>query len=344
MNTVLGPIEWVVSWIMVTFHSLLTAVGMDRNGGLTWGLSIVGLVIVIRTLLIPLFVKQIRSQRGMQMLQPRIKELQARHKGDREKLSQETMKLYKETGTNPLASCLPLLLQSPVFFALYRVLRAVSKGQALGVFRDHPHLLASASDARLFNAPISAAFLHPGTTGSATAVHVVSAVLIVLMSGSMFFTQRQLMTKNMPPSALEGPFAQQQKLMLYLFPAIFLVTGVNFPIGVLIYWFTTNVWSMFQQLVVIARMPSPGSVAHERLERKRREKAGSSTATTSGGSTAMTVVAPPPVSETPVRGQRQQPKRNAKNARTGGDPGAKRPPGSGASRTPDPESPATEAS
>lgn len=306
MNTILGPIEWVVSWIMVQFHGALTAVGMNTNGGLTWALSIVGLVLVIRTLLIPLFVKQIRSQRGMQMLQPKIKELQKRHKDDRERQSQEMMKLYKETGTNPLSSCLPIVAQAPIFFALFRVLNGVAHGKGLGVFAGDPALVASASHAKLFGAPISSTFLKAGDyTGSVTNIHIVAAILILLMSASMFFTQRQLMTKNMPATALEGPFAQQQKIMLYIFPLIFLVTGVNFPIGVLVYWFTTNIWSMCQQLVVIARMPAPGSLAETRLQERRQARE-------SKGATA--VIAEVPVVEQP-RGQRQQPKRNAKNKR-----------------------------
>ena len=105
-----------------------------------------------------------------------------------------------------------------------------------------------------------------------TATKVVTVVLIILMSATTFTTQRQLMTKNMPASALDNPFAKQQKVLLYVLPLVFAVSGVNFPIGVLIYWFTTNVWSMCQQFYVIRRMPAPGSAAekayHARLERK----------------------------------------------------------------------------
>ncbi len=117
--------EWLldaVSWLLVTWHQVLSLV-LDPNSGVTWALSIVGLVVVIRILLIPLFVKQIRAQRGMQEIQPQLKAIQAKYAGDKERQSQEMMKLYKDTGTNPLASCLPILLQAPIFFALFRVLR-----------------------------------------------------------------------------------------------------------------------------------------------------------------------------------------------------------------------------
>ena len=97
--------------------------------------------------------------------------------------------------------------------------------------------------------------------------------MIVLMSATTFITQKQLMSKNMPASAMDNPFAQQQKILLYVFPLIFAVTGVNFPIGVLLYWLTTNVWSMGQQFYVIRRNPSPGSPAAEALEKRRAAKA-----------------------------------------------------------------------
>ncbi len=104
-------------------------------------------------------------------------------------------------------------------------------------------------------------------------VQIVTAVLIVLMSASTFITQKQLMTKNMPAGSMDGnPFMQQQKILLYVFPLIFAVSGINFPIGVLLYWLTTNIWSMGQQFYVIRRMPAPGSAAEEALARRRAAK------------------------------------------------------------------------
>ncbi|RJK94926.1 membrane protein insertase YidC [Vallicoccus soli] len=302
---------------MVQFHSLFTALGLDPAGGASWTLSIVGLVIVIRILLIPLFVKQIRSQRGMQLLQPKIKELQQKYKNDRERQSQEMLKLYRETGTNPLASCLPILLQAPIFFALFRVLNGVANDNALGAMTQD--LVDSAADATIFGAQISDTFLR----ADGTSTQVVAAVLIVLMSAAMFFTQRQLMTKNMPAASLEGPFAQQQKILLYLFPAIFLVTGINFPIGVLIYWTTTNIWSMFQQLYVIARMPAPGSLAEQRFNERKAKRSGAAgtgaavVPTGSGTTTAADAGSAPDAGQV-QRGQRVQPRRTTKGKRQPG--------------------------
>src|SRR5690625_1807013 len=127
---ILQPSEMAVAWLMVQFHKLFTFVGLDHDSGWTWALSIVGLTVVIRALLIPLFVKQIRAQRGMQMIQPEMKKIQAKYKGrsdsaSRQAMAEEQMEIYKRTGTNPFSSCLPLLLQMPIFFSLFRVLRAL---------------------------------------------------------------------------------------------------------------------------------------------------------------------------------------------------------------------------
>ncbi|MBI4941951.1 MAG: membrane protein insertase YidC, partial [Actinobacteria bacterium] len=269
-TSLLRPLELAVAYIMVGFHSALTTIGMDPASGWTWALSIVGLVVVIRILLIPLFVKQIKASRGLQLIQPEMKKIQEKYKGrtdqaSRQAMSQETMALYRDTGTNPLASCLPILLQSPIFFALFRVLNGIGQGKAIGPL--DAGLVKQADDATLFGAQISDTFLK--ADGNIN-VQILTVVLIILMSASTFTTQRQLMMKNMPASALDNPFAQQQKILLYVFPVIFAVSGVNFPIGVLIYWLTTNVWSMGQQFYVIRRMPAPGSPAAKALEERRR--------------------------------------------------------------------------
>src|SRR5690349_16121071 len=231
--------------------------------GWAWGLSIVSLVVLIRICLIPLFVKQIKSTRNMQLLQPKMKAIQERYKSDKQRQSEEMMKLYKETGTNPLSSCLPIIAQSPFFFALYHVLSAIASGKTIGVI-DQP-LLDSARQAHIFGAPLAAKFTDSASEvaalgASLTDVRVVTAVMIVMMSASQFFTQRQLMTKNVD-TTVKTPFMQQQKMLMYVFPVMFAVFGINFPVGVLVYWLTTNVWTMGQQMYVIHNNPTPGSKA-----------------------------------------------------------------------------------
>jgi YidC/Oxa1 family membrane protein insertase len=281
-SAIMQPLYWVVSGLLVLFHTVWSPV-FGADSGWTWTLAIISLTVVIRTALIPLFVKQIKSSRNMQMLQPKVRELQKKYGHDREKLGQETMKLYKDSGTNPFASCMPLLLQSPIFIALFRVLDGAARiNEATGqpIARGHwlkvnPDLLVSLNGASIFGAKISDKFWP---VGSATyQVVIVTVVLILAMTATLFITQLQLMRKNMPPEALEGPFAQQQKMMLYIFPLFFAIGGVNFPVGVLIYWFTSNLWTMAQQFYVIRRNPAPGTPAYAAWEARRREHGKSTT-------------------------------------------------------------------
>ncbi|MFJ3702578.1 MULTISPECIES: membrane protein insertase YidC [Streptomyces] len=267
MDTIASLFSFIttpVSWVIVQFHKLYGALFGDDTGW-AWGLSIVSLVILIRICLIPLFVKQIKSTRNMQVLQPKMKAIQERYKNDKQRQSEEMMKLYKETGTNPLSSCLPILAQSPFFFALYHVLSAIASGKTIGVI-DQP-LLDSARQAHIFGAPLAAKFMDSEEKVSAlgaslTDVRVVTAIMIVMMSASQFFTQRQLMTKNVDLT-VKTPYMQQQKMLMYIFPVIFAVMGINFPVGVLVYWLTTNVWTMGQQMYVINQNPTPGSKAQD---------------------------------------------------------------------------------
>ncbi|MFI5809107.1 membrane protein insertase YidC [Streptomyces sp. NPDC051561] len=257
-------ITWPVSWVIVQFHKVYGAV-FGPDTGWAWGLSIVSLVVLIRICLIPLFVKQIKSTRNMQVLQPKMKAIQERYKSDKQRQSEEMMKLYKETGTNPLSSCLPILAQSPFFFALYHVLSSIADGKKIGVINDT--LLESARQAHIFGAPLAAKFTDGAAKieslgASATSVKIVTAVMIVMMSASQFYTQRQLMTKNVDLT-VKTPFMQQQKMMMYIFPVMFMVMGINFPVGVLVYWLTTNVWTMGQQMYVINQNPTPGSKAQD---------------------------------------------------------------------------------
>ncbi|KQX49473.1 MULTISPECIES: membrane protein insertase YidC [unclassified Streptomyces] len=257
-------ITWPVSWVIVQFHKVYGAI-FGPDTGWAWGLSIVSLVVLIRICLIPLFVKQIKSTRNMQALQPKMKAIQERYKSDKQRQSEEMMKLYKETGTNPLSSCLPILAQSPFFFALYHVLSAIASGKEIGVI-DGP-LLASARQAHIFGAPLASKFTDTAAEvaaldASLTSVRIVTAVMIVMMSASQFFTQRQLMMKNVDLS-VKTPYMQQQKMLMYIFPVIFAVMGINFPVGVLVYWLTTNVWTMGQQMYVINQNPTPGSKAQD---------------------------------------------------------------------------------
>ena len=264
-----NPINWletVVSWILVQFHTLTGAI-FGPSSGWAWAFAIVGLVVVIRIALIPLFVRQIKSQRNMQLLQPKIKEIQAKYAGDRERQSQEMMALYKDTGTNPLSSCLPIIAQAPIFYALFQVLQGIAMDIPRGVMT--PELVDQAREATLFGVPIYATFVDAAATPMPTATRIFTLILIALMTVTTFLTQRQLIVKN---SAKDNPMVQQQKILLYVFPVIFAVTGINFPVGVLIYWLTTNLWSMGQQFYVIRNNPQPDTPAYEAWEMRQAAK------------------------------------------------------------------------
>jgi len=311
MGFILNPLYNFVSGVIVGIHYLLSPIfGFDS--GVTWALSIVGLVVLIRIILIPLFVKQIKSQRALTALQPQMKAIQNKYKDDRQKQSEEMMKLYKEHKTNPLASCFPILAQAPIFFALFTVLNGIAAKTDAGVPAPiargflKGEYLDSAAQATFFGAKISQTFLgSPDTT-----VKIVTVFLIFIMSATTFTTQRQLMIKGMPKmDSSNNMMLQQQKIMLYLFPVIFAVSGVNFPVGVLIYWSTTNFWTWGQQYYVIKRNPTPGSPAYEELQKKKAAK-------NKEGSTGTVIDGANPENETDqsgeVKGQRKQPKKKPK--------------------------------
>jgi YidC/Oxa1 family membrane protein insertase len=273
MPDILYPVKWVVELLLVAFHNLFTFLGLRSGDGLTWVLAITGLVLVVRAALIPLFVRQIKSQRGMVLLQPELQKLQKKYKGksdrdSREAFAKEQMELYKRTGSNPLSSCLPLLAQMPIFMSLFFVLNEAQHAKA-GVGLLIAELSKDFSQATFFGAPLSETFL----TASTNTVRILAAVMVILMTTSQFITQRQIISKNQTPANLQNSqYMQTQKIMLWLFPIMFAVSGVSFPLGVMFYWLVSNFWTMGQQYVVIKRMPTPGSIAHDQLQARLAAK------------------------------------------------------------------------
>lgn len=320
---ILFPFKWVVSWVIGMFHSLLTMIGMPESSGWNWTLSIILLVILIRTLLIPVFVKQIKAQRAMQELQPEIKKLQDKYKGKKDQLSRQAMAmeqqaLFKEHGTSPFSACLPMLVQMPFFFALYQVLIGVARSEAgstenIGALTpDQVHSFAAST---VFGAGMSETFMGAinATGGTNFNVLFVSVVMILLMTGSMFYMQKMLMSKNMSQAAMTGPFAQSQKMMLYILPLVFAIGGINFPIGVLIYWTATNFWAVGQQFYIIRRNPTPGSQAERELNERRAAKGLPPVG--KAAKEAQEAEERAKVEETKPKGQRQQPARKNRRKR-----------------------------
>ncbi|MEV0896907.1 membrane protein insertase YidC [Actinoplanes sp. NPDC049802] len=261
----LDPIYYAISWILLRWHSLWDAIGVpdERVIGTNWAwiLSIFFLVVTLRVILFPVFVKQIKSQRAMQALQPKVKALQEKHKGDRETLQKEMMELYRTEKANPLMGCLPMFLQIPVFFGLFHVLQHLDPNisdankQLYGWPLDQ---FNSAAYAHLFNAPISAKFGSSAAELAALGadgltVKILAGILVLVMMATTFLTQRQMILKT---GWAEDP--QQlmiQRLMLYGIPFSLLISGALFPIGVVIYWVTNNLFTLGQQQWVLRKFP-----------------------------------------------------------------------------------------
>ena len=256
----------VISWILLTWHQLWNKIGISDHASFlrtswSWILAIVFLVITIRIVLFPLFVKQIRSQRAMQALQPKVKELQAKHKGDKETLQKELMELYRKEKANPLMGCLPMFLQVPVFLGLFHVLRRLHPDNTLktlyGWTEDQ---FVSASHARLFGAPIASAFRTSDADvhalgASVTNVKVIAVLLIAAMITTTFLTSRQMILKT--GWSADPQQKMIQRLMLYGIPVTLLISGGIMPLGVVLYWVVNNIISLGQQFWVLKKYPPP---------------------------------------------------------------------------------------
>jgi len=281
IGLILWPIKWAIELILVAFHTMWDFFGLDPNAGVTWVLSIVGLVLVVRAALIPIFVRQIKNQRRMLEVAPQLKKIQDKYKGkkdqfSREAMSRETMELYKKTGTNPLSSCLPLLLQMPIFFGLFSVLNDAQHDKP-GVGPMTQELANSFANSEFLGAPLKSTFIGEwnlmiaGQPFSASTL-IIALTMIVLMTASQFITQLQIVSKNMSPETKASPMFRQQRILLYLLPLVFAFSGVAFPIGVMFYWLVSNFWTMGQQFVVIRNMPTPGSEAAKAREARLARK------------------------------------------------------------------------
>jgi YidC/Oxa1 family membrane protein insertase len=261
-------LDWIyyaISWILLRWHDLWSAIGIpdDRFLGTNWSwvLAIVFLVVTVRAILFPVFVKQIKSQRAMQALQPKVKELQNKHKGDRETLQKEMMELYKTEKANPLMGCLPMVLQIPVFLGLFHTLRRLNpdnSGKTL--YGWTVEQFESATHASLFTAPLPAKFGSTGAELSAldangTTVKIIAGILVLIMMVTTYATSRQMILKT---GWAEDPQQKMiQRLMLYGIPLSLLVSGSLFPIGVIIYWVTNNLFTLSQQQWVLRKFPPP---------------------------------------------------------------------------------------
>jgi YidC/Oxa1 family membrane protein insertase len=253
---VLDFLYTAISWVMLRWHDLFVWLGLPSDGGLSWALAIMFLVITLRVLMFRFFVRQVKTQRAMQELQPKIQALRQKYKDDRQTLSREIMALQQEAGVNMLAGCLPILLQAPVFISLFHVLKYIAPTHEPKYSWTQAEMI-SAGQAKLFGAPIAASFNTPLRVlelgGSLVATRIVTLVLIVCMVTATYLTQRMIMNRSV--TGMDAQQAMIQKLMLYGMPASLAVSGFFFPIGILVYWFTNNIWTLGQQFYILRRMP-----------------------------------------------------------------------------------------
>jgi YidC/Oxa1 family membrane protein insertase len=219
--SILAPLENAVRWLLERFH---------YDVGLTWAWAIVGTTLVVRVLLVPLTVRQIHSMQSLQRHAPEMKEIQRKYKGDRQKMNEEMMKFYRENKINPAASCLPLLAQAPVFISLYLVLRNFSKHVPPGSDLSWLHFI-------------------PDITAKANSCWGGYVLLVTYAASQVFSTyfMSQAMDK------------MQRRLMMVL-PLIFITVIAHFPIGLVIYWVTTNLWTVGQGLVTRRLVPKTAAM------------------------------------------------------------------------------------
>ena len=248
---ILNPLNDLVAWVIMRLHAGLGAL-FGPDSGWAWGLSIVFLVMIIRLCLVPLFVKQVNAQRKMAQHAPQLQELRKKYKNDKQRLNEETMKYYKENGVNPLAGCLPMIPQLIIFFSLFSVLRFIADwkpGAPLQYGFTQP-VVESAQKATIFGVHLydKLLFRTPGSPPLSTHVIIVIVLTVALSATTTFMTVRQtakrgLMQTSMDPS---NPMAQSQKFMQYIVP-FFSLTGLYWQYGLVLYWVTTNLWTLGQQ-------------------------------------------------------------------------------------------------
>jgi YidC/Oxa1 family membrane protein insertase len=257
----LTPLYDAVAWVIMRLHAGLGAIFGDSSGA-AWALSIVILVVLMRLILVPLFIKQMHATRKMTALAPQVAELKKKYKGDKQKLNEETMKLYKENGANPLAGCLPVVAQLPVFFALFGVLRAIAEDQPK--YGLTPAVVASAQHAKIFGVVTVAdrlltSILPPTFSSIGAGPKIVILLTVVVSATTTFMTVRQSMKRGMTPQVdPNNPMASSQKMMQYIVP-VFALSGLYWQYGLVLYWVTTNLWTLGQQYVLFRRFPPPAT-------------------------------------------------------------------------------------
>ena len=281
---ILTPVEWLQTWIMKIVHDFFVMLGVSPIG-VSWVLAIIILVLVVQACIFPLFYKQLKSMRKMQALAPKMQRIQNKYKGktdqaSREAMSRETMKLYQDNDVNPAGSCLPMLIQGPVFMSMFYTLSAIpyianGKRDALGAFDVATAKQFTQTDV------FGIVSVTDNFTSAAASGKAVIGIFVFLMCFCLWFMQYFSMKRNMAAASMNKQTETMQKAMLWLFPVMYIFSGVAMPFAVLVYWLTNNVCNLCRTLWQVYAFPTPGSPAaadkekrDHRNENARRAKAG----------------------------------------------------------------------
>ena len=279
----LTPLEWLMTQVMVLFHKFLTLLGMAPIG-ISWVLAIVFLVLVVHACILPIYLKQMKSMRKMQALQPKMQHIQNKYKGkkdqaSKEAMSREMMKLYQDNDANPMGSCWTAVIQGPVFMCMFYMLSAIpyiatGKRGALGAFDQAT--AEQFAQTRVFGVSVTDTFGTANNSGK-----VVIGFFILLMCACMWYMQFNNMRKNLPKASMQGSTYKMQQAMTWGFPIMYIFSGVAMPFAVLVYWLTNNICNLLRSVWQIHVFPTPGSPAAEAKEKRdhahenaRRAKAG----------------------------------------------------------------------
>jgi YidC/Oxa1 family membrane protein insertase len=253
-----NPLDYLyeaVGWVFTHIYDAMKPL-FGPTSGWTWFFSIAILVILMRLIMVPLFIKQMHTTRAMSALQPQMAALRKKYKNDRQTLNQETMKLYQEAGVNPLMGCLPFALQLPLFFGLFSVLRAIAEYTGGTPKYGLPKaMVVAGTKAKILGASIADKVLFTGTAHVPLHAKLVILLFVAISMATTFLTIRQSQKRGMMPAATpDNPMANSQKYMTYIMP-FFALTGLYWPFGLVLYWVTTNVWTMGQQFILGRRYP-----------------------------------------------------------------------------------------
>ena len=288
MSNPLNYLYEAVGWVFTHIYDLLKP-AFGATSGWTWFFSIVILVVLMRLIMVPLFIKQMHTTRAMSSLQPQMAALRKKYKDDRQTLNQETMKLYQEAGVNPLMGCLPFVLQLPLFFSLFSVLRAIAEYHGGTPKYGLPTAMVQAGQqAKILGASISDKVLFTGSVHVPLHAKLVILVFVIISMATTFFTIRQSQKRGMMPAATpDNPMAASQKYMTYIMP-LFALTGLYWQFGLVLYWVTTNVWTMGQQYILGRRYPytppaADGSTSATPAAASARSLTGGSAKASGGG-------------------------------------------------------------